>query len=217
MAKLYFHRKIDVQEFDIDPDKDIFQQILNVNSEQSFDKERFFLYTFPISILKEYNLNDPKLVNEFVHKYLITQPPYKRIGGYNATQKRLEEFGIRYAGIRLSDPEEKIIGQFVRIGKNMTYCPTFPFFNHDFDIVKFANNTYFTTLSFEEILSNQIQHASRYIINKGEPNCKEDIRKYGEYITEEISKEQMIDYATNPESGKNVLIKRLNNKNNLIL
>lgn len=208
MARVYFHRLIDVQEFDINQDKDIFEQILDFNRENTWDGERFYLSYLPDAILNQYQLNNPESLKEFVYDLSVYRPPFKRIGGCNLVPEQLER-GIRYAGIRLSDPEEKIPGQFVRMGEEMTYCPTFPFFTEEYDIVKFAMNTYFTTLTFEEILYNQIQHVTKYFLNKGETKNWRDLKKYGDYIIKKISKSQMMYHATDPEYGNKVLIKSL--------
>lgn len=208
MANVFIYKTGEFNQYDISSNEDIFGSILE-KRENDLDSKRFFLKYIPASLLSKYNFNDENSLNEFrnVHLSIFTDS-IKGMGGCNLREEMLEK-DIRYAGIKLSDPYKKIPGVFDIRNSVMTYSPIFPFFYEERDLIKFANDTYFTSIPFETILINQINNATKYYIHIGNYQMARETIKYGRYILEQISKEQMIEYATNPELGEKVRKKYL--------
>ena len=136
--------------------------------------------------------------------------PLQRMGGCNLKEEKLDQ-DIRYTGIKISDPCGKIPGVFDLTNHIITYSPIFPFFYDERDLVKFADDTYFTSMTFEEIIINEIDISNKYYVHTGNYKSSKDILKYGSYIYEQIDKNQMIEYATNPEKGYQLIKKHLTN------
>ena len=208
MANVYINNVIEFNQYDIPIDKDIFESILEIRK-KGFDSERFFLKYFPASELSRYDFNNPYFLEKFRQIHLSCVNSIKGMGGCNLREDMLQE-DIRYAGIKLSDPYGKILGIFDIRNHIVTYSPIFPFFYEQRDLIKFANDTYFTSIPFEEIIMNQINHAIEFYVHIGDYRTTREIVRYGSYILEQISKKQMIEYATNPELGKKILKKYLN-------
>ena len=207
MANVYIDNIIEFNQYDIPVDKDIFESILE-KRKKGLDSERFFLEYIPASELAKYNFNDPDSLKAFRKIQLSCMDPSKGMGGCNLREDMLEK-DIRYAGTKLSDPYGKISGVFDIRNHIVTYSPIFPFFYEERDLIKFANDTYFTSIPFEEIIMNQINHATKFYVHIGNYRTAKEIVRYGSYILEQISKKQMIEYATNPELGEKIVKKYL--------
>lgn len=203
MPNVFHDRFIDFQQFDINLNDNVFEQILATRKNE-FDSERFFLKYIPDVELSKYNFDDQKSLNEFRDISFSFMTPIKGMAGCNLRSDMLKK-GIRYAGITISDPNKKILGQFHVSDDSLIYSPIFPFFYEERDLIKFANDDYYTTISFEELVMNQINCANRFYVHIRDSKTIDDIKKYGDFIMDEISKNQMIDYLTNPEQGKKVL------------
>ncbi len=203
MAKLFFDEFISFNQYDVDLNDDIFESIL-YKRKDDIDCDRFFLDYIPSSELDKYDFNDKDSLNQFRNVCVSYESPRKRIGGCNLSPSKLEE-DIRLSGIKLSDPDKRVLGQFDVRNHIVTYSPIFPFFYDERDITKFARDTYFTSISFEELVLNQINHAVSFFVHVGDYTSARDIIKYGTHIMEEVSKEKMIEYLTYPESGEKVL------------
>lgn len=207
MANFFIDNIISFDQYDISLDGDIFADILE-KRKNGIDSERFFLKYIPIAELSKYDFNDKDSIKKFRDVCCSFMNPIRGMGGCNLREEMLEK-DIRYAGIKLSDPYGKIPGCFDIRNHVMTYSPIFPFFYERRDLVKFANDTYFTSIPFEMILNNQIDNATEYYIHTGNYHTAIELMKYGSYVLEQISKEKMIEYATNPELGEKVRKKYL--------
>ena len=205
MANVFIDNIYEFNQYDINDEENIIKSILNTR-EANLEK-RFFLKYIPSSELSKFNFNDPSSRRQFKKMCYLPRLPIKTIGGCNLEGNMGN--GIREYGIILSDPTEKIKGQFNITDNIMTYSPIFPYFDEQRDLIKFANDTYFTTIPFEVILMNQINYATDYYVHVGNYRKAHEVANYGVYILEKISKEQMIEYATNPELGNKVLKKSL--------
>lgn len=118
------------------------------------------------------------------------------MGGCNLTEGH-KELGIRHYGMKLSDPSGEIPGVFDVNNHVITYSPIFPLFYEERDIVKFARHTYITSLTFQEILVNQINNAKEFYIHVGDYATIKERLKYGDYIFEKITREQMLEFVIN--------------------
>ena len=74
---------------------------------------------------------------------------------------------------------------------------------------KFANDVYFTTLTFEQIIRTLIAGVSKFYVYVGNYSQLKDKIKYGDYIFKEVLKEEMLTYVSNPEKGKKVYSRHL--------
>lgn len=205
MAKFFIDNIVEFNEYDVDLKDNVIQKILDVRKNE-IDSKRFFLDYLPISELSKYDFNDLNSLKKFRDACCTFMSPLEMMGGCNLREEMLEK-DIRYAGIKLSDPSMKIAGQFDIRNGIVTYSPIFPFFYEERDLCKFANDTYFTPLTFEELIINQIDHSKKFYVHTGDYMKSADIIKHGKYILEKVTKNQMIEYATNPELGYNVLKK----------
>lgn len=202
MANLFIDSIIEFNQYDISTDEDIFETILEKRKD-NWDRERFYLKYIPISEVSKYNFDDINSLRKYRDDCVSYMSPLKGMGGCNLRKETLEK-DIRYAGIKLSDPYGKIPGVFDVRSNIMTYSPIFPFFYEERDLVKFAKDTYFTSIPFEAILMSQINFATEFYIHTGNYNDAKDIANYGSYIFERVSKDEMIEYATNPKLGEKI-------------
>lgn len=116
---------------------------------------------------------------------------------------------IRHAGIKMSDPYENIYGSFDIRNGIITYSPIFPHFYEERDLIKFANDEYFTTMTFEDIMLKQIELAQDFYVHTGSYHSFKDIEKYGKYILEKVSKDQMTEFVCNEKEGIKILKRNL--------
>lgn len=210
MAMIFRDEFFRFNQYSLEQGEDIFEKILE-ERKNGIDSERFFLSFIPSEELAKYDFSDKNSLKQFRDVCLTFSSPLKKMGGCNLREEYLSK-GIRYAGIKLSDPYGKIPGAFDVRNHIITYSPIFPLFYQERDLIKFANDTYFTSMPFEEIIMNQINNAVEYYVHTGDYKTARDLIKYGSYIFEKVTKEQMIEYATNPEKGELILKKYLNIK-----
>ena len=206
MANVFYDRIIDFKQYDINLNDNIFEQILEVRKRE-IDPKRFFLSYISEEDISKYDLNNEDSLNEF-RDIRHTSNPTKGMAGCNLMEDSIEK-GIRDSGIAISDPNKKILGQFDIIDGDMIYSPIFPYFYEERDLIKFANDTYFTTIPFDQLTMNQLKYVKRFYVHVRHTKTTKEIIKYGSYIYEEISKNKMIDYISDPEQGKKVLKKYL--------
>lgn len=207
MNKIYRDEIFDFKQFDLRDDGDIFQTILDERKDE-IDSQRFFIEYLPQDIANEYDFNNLESLKKFRNDCLRWNSPLKLMGGCNLVEEELKR-GIRYAGIKISDPCGKIFGSFNIGNGKIIYSPIFPHFYEERDNIKFANDKYFTTMTFEEIMKRQIDLATEFYIHTGNYMTLKDIVKYGDYIFEKISKDQMLEFVYQPETGEKVLRKHL--------
>ena len=208
MPNLFNDEIIKFNQYDIDLNREnIFDTILNIRK-YGFDRERFFLNYITDDVLANFDFNDTDSLNEFRN---LPTYPYKLMGGCNVMSDMLQK-DIRYAGIKISDPSRNILGQFDIRNHVMTYSPIFPYFFDERDLCKFARDDYFTTFSFFDIFMNQVNYCTDYYVHVGNYMNSKDFIKYGKYKFEKISKDKMIEYATDSELGKSI-VKKYNNWN----
>lgn len=207
MSNVFYDRIVDFQQYDINLNDNIFSQILDTRKTE-LDSNRFFLRFISKEDLSKYDFSDKESLNRFRDICCTFYSPLKRMAGCNLRPEMLEK-GIRYAGIIISDPNKKVLGQFDVIDDRLIYSPIFPFFYEERDLIKFANDVYFTTIPFDELVLNQIKYSNRFFVHVRNSKTIKDYNKYGEYIYEEISKSQMTEFLTNPKKGEKVLRKYL--------
>jgi len=207
MPQIYRDRIIRLEQIDISSTEDMFSRILE-EKKQEIDNVRFFISYIPSEELAKYDFNNNHSLNQFRQACISIDDPLKPMGGCNLREEELRK-GIRYAGMKLSDPYGLIPGVFDINNRIITYSPIFPLFYDERDNIKFAKDTYFTSMTFQEIIINQINNAMEYYLHVGNYSTARDILKYGSYIFERINKEQMLEFATNPEKGQKVLSRHL--------
>lgn len=123
------------------------------------------------------------------------------IAGYNPNSKgdSLRNSG----GLKLSDDEERIFGSFVVLPDKVIYNPHGTFFHKERDAFVYFGTYYYTTMGMIDIFV-EVLDGKELLVDLGE--------KAGNLsyipILEKISKEEMIEYATDPSKGKKALQKR---------
>lgn len=201
MANFYCDTIINLEQYTLE--KDYFNSLLELRK-VTLDN-RFFLEYVSEEILSQYDLNNVESLKEFRNFCLSNLiSPKKLMGGANMTTEAIEK-GIRHSGIKMSDPEGLIYGNFdLRDGK-LTYSPIFPFFYEERDLCKFARYKIFTTVPFQTIMMDNIDNSHEFYLHTGKYKTARDIGKYGENIFEMISKDEMISFLKNPHEGEQVL------------
>ena len=208
MAKVFIDKITKFHELEIDLSKNVFKQLLE-SRENEIDAQRFFLRFISSQDLARYDFSNKESLSAFREDRGSLFGPVKGMAGCNLRPEMLEK-NIRYGGIRISDPDKRIIGQFNVRNDHMIYSPIFPLFYEEYDLIKFANDEYFTTISFEDLVMNQINFAKKFFVHVGNSSSISDLAKYGTFIMEEITRAQMIDFLTNRENGEEVYTRSLN-------
>lgn len=205
MANFYCDTIINLEQYTLE--KDYFNSLLELRK-VTLDN-RFFLEYISEEILSQYDLNNIDSLKAFRNFCLFNSTsPKKLMGGANMTPDALKK-GMRYSGIKMSDPEEVVYGVFdLRDGK-LTYSPIFPSFCEERDNCKFARYKIFTTVPFQDIMVDNIDNAHEFYLHTGKYKTSRDILKYGENIFEMISKDEMISFLKKPQEGKQVLYRYL--------
>lgn len=171
MEKIYYYDITKFDEYEIDTDKDIFEQILNIKKDTS--NPYIFYLRYINSTIKKY------IENSDIYSFADLRDLYTtKIACCNLTPSLENDFDE--SGIKLIDPLELIRGHIDIRNHIMTYSPVkHPSLLQKSDL----KETYYTTIRFEELLKNQIEYATSFykIIGKEQDN----------YIKEETSKEKM--------------------------
>jgi len=191
-----------IEQYTVPRNGDIFETILE-HREDEIDRDRFFIKYIPREQLCAYDLSNPIDVQRFTDICYMIDSPLMLMGGYNMSPKYLND-DIRYAGIKMSDPYGRVCGVFDIRDGIITYSPFFAPFYEERDLCKFAEDEYFTAMTFEEIMLGQIQKAKECRLHIGNYKSVKDILQYGRYVLESVTKEQMISFVQNPEEGAKV-------------
>lgn len=110
-------------------------------------------------------------------------------------------------GLKISDPEEKIGGSFVIQKEKIIYDALRPFYHERDSYVYFYGKTYYTDMSMLDLLKEELNRKRKYLVYIGEEFIK---YKGLKEVFEEISQEELLEYATNPEKGEYALSRRMN-------
>lgn len=205
MSKVFYDNFFKMKEIEC-PDGDVFTMILN-SRKNNFDRERFFIKYLPASEKAKYDFRDEESLDAFRDICFTMDSPILPMGGCNLWQRYMED-DMRTSGIKMSDPYGKVFGSFDIRNGVVTYCPLFQHFYNERDVVKFANDQYFTTMTFEEIMRVQIELANSFFVHTDNYTSPRDLNKFGRYVLEEVSASEMIDFVNKPELGAMVLSKR---------
>lgn len=189
-------------EYTMEENGDIFQSILEERKDE-FDQKRFFLQYLSMEYLSKFDFSNEDSLREFREMNLRSDSFLQIMGGCNLHPDSLKK-GIRYSGIKMSDPKNIISGIFDIRDSKITYSPIFTPFFEDRDLCKFAHDAYFTPMTFEEIMFGQVNSASEFYVHTGNYQSSKDIAVNGRYILEKISKEQMGDFITNAIEGDRI-------------
>lgn len=176
MANVFYYDIDKIKSYYIDPKKDFFEQILELR------KDNPNPYKFYIRLANQ-KLQD-YIARGDVRTFAELRDLYsKLLASCNLDSTALED-DLESGGIRISDPSGLVEGQISIINHIMTYSPALePIYTQEED-TKFAREIYYTGITFNALLINQIKHAKtfRQCVGKNENG----------YIKEELSKEKMI-------------------------
>lgn len=109
-------------------------------------------------------------------------------------------------GLKLSDPTKTINGSFIIEEKRIIYDAAEPFFEERDAFVYSNGPIYYTEMTMIDILREELKRKRRYLIYMGEEVDKKRPR-YND-LFEEVSKEELLEYATNPEKGEEAYSRR---------
>lgn len=196
MVKIYKDDIVKFNEYNLEDNKDIFKTILNVRRNE-IDSKRFYLKYISQEVLDTYDFNNKESLKKFrcdCLRYSILQG----MGGCNLNTDDLKK-GFIYSGIQISDPSG-VPGIFYIIDKKIIYNPLHSQFYKNRDVIKFANETYFTKMTFEEIMLTQIELAKEYYVQKrGYETAQELMDIQNSY--EKVNKEEMMGFVLDKERG----------------
>lgn len=176
---------------------DIFTHILKSRQEQERDN-KFLLYYLPKE--EKCDFQDNLVKQEFKKEIESPSSPLLLMGGANL--ENLNKRDIRLNGIKMTDPYGKIIGSFDIRENMMTYCPLLPNFYAEKDLTNFGTDSYFTTLSFQEIMLTMTKYVKKYYVIVGYNYSPRVIINKGKYIKEQVNKDKMLKFIQNEEAGK---------------
>ena len=209
MEKYFRDTIFGIQQGTLEITDNLFDIILD-ERKKGIDPKRFFLHFVSQRELEAYDFNNPDSLKKFRNDRLTGRVPLMKMGGCNLHPDYLERDQrsgyLRYAGIKMSDPYGNIPGSFDVRNQVITYSPLFPHFYDERDQCKFANDTYFTTMTFEDIMKVQIEHAEECFVHV--KNSYELGRK-SPYVLEKITKEQMTEFVYDSEKANKILEKSL--------
>jgi len=207
MEKYFRDTILEFQQGTIEITDDLFEIILK-ERKKGIDPKRFFLEFIPQSRLEVYDLGNTDSLKIFRNDCLTYHRPLMKMGGCNLHPDYLEKDQrsgyLRYAGIKMSDPYGDILGSFDIREKTITYSPLLPHFYDERDLCKFARDTYFTTMTFEDIMKVQIEKADEYYVHVGNSY---QIGRKSPYILEKVTKNEMMEFVYDQEKGRKILEK----------
>ena len=184
-----------IKKYDVPEGVDLLTAVLNVQNQTS-DPSRFYLRFVPESVLSEYDLNDPDSAHRFRKACWHISSPQKGMCACN-----LRDFSCGSHGLKISDPEEQIEGTFIIDGYRLTYSPIVPRVYEERDISKYANTIYFTSAPFSKIMQDLIAKSNRFRLHSHYEIVKYDTVP----VIKEISREEMLTFATDSNLGNQVL------------
>lgn len=208
MGKIYYDEIFRFNQIELKDGEDIFEKILEFRKDD-IDPDRFFLEYISSDELAKYDFDNEESLKNLRDDYCRISSPFMRMGGCNLNPDCIER-GMRYGGMKLSDPYGRVPGVFDVTNHVITYSPIWPFFYEERDLIKWADDSYFTSMTFDEIILNQIDNGVSFRLHTGYYEKTKDVVKYGMWKFEEITKEQMLGYITNPDLAVSVR-KRVNN------
>lgn len=198
MDKIFYDNFFRMNEIPLMSDGDIFESILD-SRKDSLDKERFYVKFLPVEEFQKFDFMNENSIDDFRDICFTVDTPLLGMGGCNLWEKYMDDF--RRSGKKMSDPYERVFGSFdIRDGV-ITYCPLFNHFYKEYDVGKFANSQYFTTMTFEDIMKYQILKAHEFYVHTG----YNIIHGNREFILEKISASEMMEFVNNPKLGEMVL------------
>lgn len=202
MQRDYFIDYIfDFEHYSLRDNEEIFQSILRTR-ESKIDSKRFFLRYIAQEDLSKYDFSNVDSLKEFRNQCLCTHL-LKNMGGCNLVPDCLDR-GLCYSGIKMSDPHGCILGQFDVHNTVMTYSPFYPLFYEERDLDKFANDKYFTALTFEEILLSLIEHITDFYVHVGYRKNSQEILRFGYEVFEKTDRNTMLGFILDSEEGAKI-------------
>lgn len=204
MSKIFYDNFFRMNEIKLIDDGDIFESILE-SRKNDLDKDRFFIDFLPNEEFLKYDFHNRESLREFRDICSCCDTPIMPMGGCNLWEKYM--YDMRISGKKISDPYGRIYGCFDIKDGVITYSPLFAHFYNERDVAKFANDRYFTTMTFEEIMKYYIEHSQEFYVHTDNSVSTSDFNRYGRHILEKISASEMLDFVNNPSSGELVLKK----------
>ncbi|MDD3048799.1 MAG: hypothetical protein PHQ89_02255 [Bacilli bacterium] len=207
MKKFYIDEFISYKEIFVDPKEDLLTAVLNEKNIDDYDCDRFYLEYLPQDFLNDFDFSNAESLKQFRKSYYALNNPLNSMCACNLSNLSND---IRYNGLKISDPNGEIYGSFDIRNNIITYSPIFPHIYEERDLIKMANTTYFTGMTFEEIMKEQINKYSNFYVHTGNYITVKDIAQNGHYILEKINENQMLAFVKDPNEGAKVFLKHIN-------
>ena len=200
--KIFYDNFFRMNEIQLISDGDVFASILESRKDE-IDRDRFFLKFLPNVEFEKYNFNETNSLRMFRDICFTIDSPVMPMAGCNLLEKNMED--MRISGKKISDPYGKIYGTFDIRNGIITYSPLFNHFYNERDVGKFANDEYFTTMSFEDIMKYQIHKANEFYVHTDNYYTINDIKLYGRYVLEKIGSSEMLSFVNDSKNGEMIL------------
>ena len=123
---------------------------------------------------------------------------YKPIAGYNKIGKIDYTLPIGGGGLKISDHEEKIRGSFIIEDNKIVYDGSVAFFRERDSYIYCYAKKYYTTMTMRELLMQELERKRQLLIYMGTKS--EGYQSIP--LFEEVNKEKMLEYASNPKLGE---------------
>lgn len=107
------------------------------------------------------------------------------------------------SGLKISDPTEKVNGSFIIEEERIIFDAFQPFFEER-DAGRYSGLSYYTEMSMLDILKEELNKERKLLIYMGQ----ELNGVHFNDLFEEVSKEEFLEYAINPEKGVQALARR---------
>lgn len=148
--------------------------------------------TYSSFLLQHVSEEDFQLLQKTDDSLNLYANPY--IAGYNSYQQ---------GNLKLSSENADIMGTFVLDDEKIIYMPQSKF-SDERDFYIYSGVEYYTTMTMSEILEEELAIDRKFLIYMGE-----EVRGYTPCpIFEEVSRDEMVEYAINPDKGKLAYEKR---------
>lgn len=134
-------------------------------------------------------------------------PIYREHNNYVAAYRKKEKnHNFRWGsfGLKLSDHTKHIGGSFIIEDERIIYEAGERFFEER-DFGKYSNLNYYTTMTMKDLLIEELNKKRKLLVYMGE-------KLEGVHYThrfEEVSKDELMEYATNPKKGEMAYTNRI--------
>lgn len=131
---------------------------------------------------------------------------FKLIGRNVMSRPYIDRYSDMTAGFNLSDPDDNILGVFNIFDGIVTYNP----YDKSKRVISSAYrrvlsfDDFYTTITFDDLIKNQIEHARLFYLDEGEVFTGQVIKVPCGRRYKKVTKADMLEFATNKEYSREI-------------